>query len=186
MGAEPTSGGNPGVDDGLAEAIPVALPERPEVQQQRTKGVVEAKMDRKAVARELLAMAKELIGMEFPTQKALDRYLREHPDADRGLHRVKRGLPGKWEKVKEMMPKVTKGQKEKAEKRYQEIAEKAKSEEKAKKFIKLEIDTPVTDWSDADLKDWVDTFKDGAMWRGGINRYEPGPSEELKRRQKKD
>jgi hypothetical protein len=60
MGAESTSGGRPGVDDGLAEAIPVALPERPEVKQQRTKGVVEASMDKRMVARELLALAKEL------------------------------------------------------------------------------------------------------------------------------
>jgi hypothetical protein len=26
--------------------------------------------------------------MDFPSQKALDKYLKEHPDADRGKHKV--------------------------------------------------------------------------------------------------
>ena len=45
-------------------------------------------MDRIAVARELLAIARELEAMEFPTQDAYDKYMREHPDADKSLHRV--------------------------------------------------------------------------------------------------
>ena len=34
------------------------------------------------IARRLLFIAKEILGMEFPTQDALDKYLKEHPDAD--------------------------------------------------------------------------------------------------------
>jgi hypothetical protein len=62
MGAESTSGGRPGVDDGMAEAIPVDPPRLPEVPQQRARGVVEAK-----VARELVRMAKMLIE-KIPTR----------------------------------------------------------------------------------------------------------------------
>lgn len=45
-------------------------------------------MNRTAFARELLALARELMGMDFPTQEALDKYLKDHPDADRSKHRV--------------------------------------------------------------------------------------------------
>ena len=60
-------------------------------------------MNRKAVARELLAMARELVGMEFPTQDAMDKYLKEHPDADKSNHRVvetKKEGPAKKETTK--------------------------------------------------------------------------------------
>ena len=42
-----------------------------------------------SMAKDLLAMAKDLLAMEFPTQDALDKYLKEHPDADKSLHKVK-------------------------------------------------------------------------------------------------
>jgi len=45
-------------------------------------------MNRIVVAKELVRLAKELVSMEFPTQDAMDKYLKEHPDADRSLHRV--------------------------------------------------------------------------------------------------
>lgn len=58
-------------------------------------------MDRKMIARELLGMAKELMAIEFPTQEALDKYLKDHPDADRSNHRVvkeeKKDTPAKKE-----------------------------------------------------------------------------------------
>ena len=60
-------------------------------------------MDRTAVAKELLVLAKDLVGMEFPTQDALDKYLKEHPDADRSNHSVKkrhRTTPGTLEEVR--------------------------------------------------------------------------------------
>lgn len=44
--------------------------------------------DGKKVARHLLFMAKEFIGIDFPNQDAMDKYLKEHPDADRTNHRV--------------------------------------------------------------------------------------------------
>ena len=46
-------------------------------------------MDRKMRAKELLGMAKELLAIEFPTQDALDKYLKDHPDANRSNHKVK-------------------------------------------------------------------------------------------------
>jgi hypothetical protein len=46
------------------------------------------KAKKSAVASQLLFLAKEVIGMDFPTQDAMDKYLREHPDADKTNHRV--------------------------------------------------------------------------------------------------
>jgi hypothetical protein len=43
------------------------------------------------IASELLFMAKEVMGIDFPTQKALDKYLKDHPDADKSNHRVVEG-----------------------------------------------------------------------------------------------
>jgi len=40
------------------------------------------------IAKELVKIAKSLIAIEFPTQKAMDKYLKEHPDADKRLHWV--------------------------------------------------------------------------------------------------
>lgn len=37
---------------------------------------------------QILAVVRDLIGMDFATQEALDKYLKEHPDADRSNHRV--------------------------------------------------------------------------------------------------
>jgi hypothetical protein len=45
-------------------------------------------MDNVRIARRLLFMAKELIGIDFPTQDAYDKYMKEHPDADKTNHRV--------------------------------------------------------------------------------------------------
>ena len=42
------------------------------------------------IASELLMIAKELTAMEFPTQDALDKYLKDHPDANRSNHKVKK------------------------------------------------------------------------------------------------
>lgn len=45
-------------------------------------------MNEIAVARELLRVAKSLMAMDFPTQDAMDKYLKEHPDADKSNHKV--------------------------------------------------------------------------------------------------
>lgn len=47
-----------------------------------------ADMNRMVVASELLRIAKDLLAIEFPTQDAMDKYLKEHPDADRSNHKV--------------------------------------------------------------------------------------------------
>ena len=39
-------------------------------------------------ASEILAVAKEILATDFPNQEALDKYLHEHPDADKSNHRV--------------------------------------------------------------------------------------------------
>jgi len=45
-------------------------------------------MNRIAVAQKLVKLARELVSVEFPTQDAMDKYLKEHPGADKSLHRV--------------------------------------------------------------------------------------------------
>ena len=45
-------------------------------------------MNRTLVAKELLAIARELVAIDFPTQDAMDKYLKEHPDADKSNHKV--------------------------------------------------------------------------------------------------
>lgn len=45
-------------------------------------------MNAVAAARDLLVMAKELVGIDFSTQHEFDKYMKDHPDADRSNHRV--------------------------------------------------------------------------------------------------
>ena len=45
-------------------------------------------MDNIKAAKELLRMARELTAYAFPTQNALEKYLKEHPGANRNDHRV--------------------------------------------------------------------------------------------------
>lgn len=47
-------------------------------------------MNKIKAAKELLKLARELLAVEFPTQDAMDTYLKEHPDADRSNHSVKK------------------------------------------------------------------------------------------------
>jgi hypothetical protein len=35
-----------------------------------------------------VSIAKEIVAMDFPTQDAMNKYLQEHPDADRSNHKV--------------------------------------------------------------------------------------------------
>jgi len=46
-------------------------------------------MDRVFVAAELLKVAKDLTAFEFPSQAALDAYMKDHPGADKSKHKVK-------------------------------------------------------------------------------------------------
>ena len=46
-------------------------------------------MEKVRIASELVRIAKELISMEFPTKEAMDKYLKEHPEADKTLHHVR-------------------------------------------------------------------------------------------------
>lgn len=50
-------------------------------------------MNKKLVAEELLKVAKTLLSMEFPSQDALDEYLKEHPGADKSHHTVRKSSP---------------------------------------------------------------------------------------------
>ncbi|MEN6623056.1 MAG: hypothetical protein ABFD50_16100 [Smithella sp.] len=40
------------------------------------------------IASDILALAKDLLGMDFPDQNSLDKYLKKHPDANRSNHKV--------------------------------------------------------------------------------------------------
>jgi hypothetical protein len=44
----------------------------------------------RTLAREIIKIAATLIGMEFPTKEALNRYLKKHPGSDRSKHTVKK------------------------------------------------------------------------------------------------
>jgi len=61
-------------------------------------------MDKIIAAKVLIKLAKEIMAMEFPTQEALNEYLKEHPEADKSHHSVKKT------KV-EQKPKETKKEK---------------------------------------------------------------------------
>ena len=45
-------------------------------------------MNKALVAKELLAIAREFVAIDFPTKDAYDKYMDEHPDADRSNHKV--------------------------------------------------------------------------------------------------
>lgn len=45
-------------------------------------------MDRKMIASELLVVARQLLSIDFQTQDAMDKYLKDHPDADKSNHKV--------------------------------------------------------------------------------------------------
>ena len=47
-------------------------------------------MNKQIIAKELLKLAKQLVSMEFDTQEALDKYMKEHPEGDRSNHSVKK------------------------------------------------------------------------------------------------
>lgn len=46
-------------------------------------------MNQRLIARELRAIARDLLAFEFPNKEELKKYLKEHPDADKSLHTVK-------------------------------------------------------------------------------------------------
>lgn len=47
-------------------------------------------MKNKLVAKELLSIARDLVAIEFPTQEAYDKYMKEHPEADKSNHSIKK------------------------------------------------------------------------------------------------
>jgi hypothetical protein len=59
-------------------------------------------MNREAVANELLRIAEELVAMDFPTQDAYDKYMQDHPDADKSKHSIveTKKAPAKEQKSK--------------------------------------------------------------------------------------
>ena len=123
----------------------------------------------KFVAKELLAVMKELYAMEFPTQDALDKYLKDHPAADKAKHKVKETKEEKPEK--EAPAEKGKGEKEApAEKdKGKEVPE---GEDKVSKPDKIsgqevndnawnasvEISKARKDWAKKTIKDkkWMD------------------------------
>lgn len=57
-------------------------------------------MNKNLVAKELLKIAKLLTSTEFDSQEALNKYLKEHPDADKSNHTVKKEKDISKEKIK--------------------------------------------------------------------------------------
>ena len=65
-------------------------------------------MDNRKIASRLLFMAKEVLGMDFPTQDAMDKYMKDHPDANRSNHKVVK-TPEKKEPAKKDKPSKESG-----------------------------------------------------------------------------
>ena len=47
-------------------------------------------MNRKKLAKEIMKVADILLGMEFKTEDAMEKYLKKHPDAEKRNHSVKK------------------------------------------------------------------------------------------------
>jgi len=45
-------------------------------------------MDNRKLSKELLFVAKSLLGTDFPSQEAFDKYMKDHPKANRSNHKV--------------------------------------------------------------------------------------------------
>jgi hypothetical protein len=50
-------------------------------------------MDNKKIASDLIKVAQKLLAIEFDSQDAFDKYMKEHPDADKSNHSVKKTTP---------------------------------------------------------------------------------------------
>jgi hypothetical protein len=50
-------------------------------------------MDKRLVASELIKVAQSLLAIDFPTDRAMQVYLKEHPDADKRNHKVVKTKP---------------------------------------------------------------------------------------------
>ena len=78
-------------------------------------------MNRIAVAQELVRIAEMMTAIDFDTQDAFDKYMKEHPDADKSNHKVvekkeepaKKDAPAgrvtKWGELSTVMEKHSKG-----------------------------------------------------------------------------
>jgi hypothetical protein len=97
--------------------------------------VPEAELKRAASAVSIVSglkeIARELVAIEFPTQDAYDKYMKEHPDADRSKHKVeeKKEEPKKEESPKQLTP-------EQAEQHPFNLMRKRKNEEALKQIGK--------------------------------------------------
>ena len=87
--------------DEVEERLKKQMGDKYKPQEQRVKEETEKWNKKSSIASELLLVAKELTAIEFPTQDAYDKYMKEHPDADKSLHRVtkteKKEAPAKKE-----------------------------------------------------------------------------------------
>jgi hypothetical protein len=90
-------------------------------------------MDNHGVAEELLKIAKLLTAMEFDTEAQLKKYLKEHPDADKSKHSVKK---------KDSKPKTDQGDDVK-----KKVKEKMKGEKSVSGLKKQEKGKKPKGWS---------------------------------------
>ena len=56
---------------------------------------LQLKMNNKIIAQKLNKIAKQLLSVDFPNQKAMNDYLKQHPKADRKNHKVVEFKPKK-------------------------------------------------------------------------------------------
>jgi hypothetical protein len=96
-------------EKGEGVVIPLIQPDKKDVAASMEVGV-------NRIAADVLILARELLSIDFPTKDAMDKYLKDHPDADHSNHRVvetKKELPSKKDLSKENYP--TKSEVEKAD-----------------------------------------------------------------------
>jgi hypothetical protein len=67
------------------------------IQKMKSTGRSVEASSKKMVAGELLKIARAVMAMDFPTQDAFDKYMKDHPDANRSNHKVVKHNPSKPE-----------------------------------------------------------------------------------------
>ena len=158
-----------------------------EVSNPNEKERMENRMQTQKVAKSLLKLARELIAFDFPTKDALDEYLKEHPGADKSLHKV---VENKSQSKKQNQDQQSSPQKEN---KPETNAKPSSSVEKPKSFFSEEEHAlpdvalqPVNDKEGVykqaqeamgQMLDWLDRGK-GVDKTLGAKHYEGMPTDE--------
>lgn len=90
----------------------------------------------------LVPLIRQILGKDFSTPEALNKYLSEHPDADKTKHQVQKPKPLKWLPVKKSPEKPkTEAEKPKSEPKPKPESKKPSVEKSLEKARKLPADS---------------------------------------------